>query len=91
MSFVGGDASGVSPSLDFQAVQGSKSPSNGSKTFVNNYFHPNLSITSATLSNGARILKINGYLERYIERPKLVIPPEMIAEDVEYFYNLLSY
>lgn len=37
------------------------------------------------MSNGARILNINGCLERCKEWPKLVIPPKMIVEDVEYF------
>ena len=35
--------------------------------------------------NASRITKTNGCLERCKERPKLVIPVEMIAEDVEYY------
>lgn len=36
-------------------------------------------------TGGSRIMKINGCLERCSERLKLVIPPELIAEDIEYF------
>lgn len=37
------------------------------------------------MSNRSRISKINGCLERCKDRPKLVIPPKMIVDDVEYF------
>ncbi|XP_059078059.1 uncharacterized protein LOC131876633 [Cryptomeria japonica] len=38
---------------------------------------------SASMPNDSQIKKINGCLERRNERLKLVIPPEMIVEDVE--------
>ena len=45
----------------------------------------NTSVMDSSLPGGSRIKKINGFLERCKERPKLVIPFEMIAEDVEYY------
>lgn len=39
----------------------------------------------SNFSGGSHISKINGCLESYKERPKLVIPIEMIAEDIEYY------
>lgn len=83
MSIARGDASRVSPCMDFRAALGSKSPSKGTKTFVNNLFDPDLGIVSASMSNGSWILKINGCLERCKERLKLLIPLEMITNDVE--------
>ena len=45
----------------------------------------NIGVMDSSLLGGSRITKINGCLERCKERPKLVIPFEMIAEDVEYY------
>jgi hypothetical protein len=45
----------------------------------------NTGVMDSSLPGGSRITKINGCLERCKERPKLVIPFEMIAEDVEYY------
>ena len=44
----------------------------------------NTGVMDLSLPGGSRITKINGFLERCKERPKLVIPFEMIVEDVEY-------
>ena len=43
----------------------------------------NIGVMDSSLQGGSRITKINGFLERCKERPKLVIPFEMIAKDVE--------
>ena len=76
---------GRGPQMDFRAAIGSASSNQGMKTFDNNLFAPN----NADLgpSNGSRVSKTNGCLEKCKERPKLVIPVAMIAEDVEYFSN----
>ena len=43
---------------------------------------------NVSLSKGSvRIKKTNGYLERSDDRPVLVIQPEQISEDVEYWGN----
>ena len=47
------------------------------------YFSQNTGVMDSSSPGGSWITKINGYLERCKERPKLVIPFEMIAEDVE--------
>lgn len=82
MSSIGGETSKASPDMDFRATMGLKSPSHSVKTFDNNLFASYSGIGSA---GGSRISKINGCLERCSERSRLAIPPEMIAEDVEYF------
>lgn len=73
--------------MDFRASIGSKFSSQGMKTFDNNLFAQNTRTVDLGLANGSRIMKINGCLERCKERPKLVVPSEMIAEDVEYYSN----
>lgn len=82
MSSIGGEALKAPPAMDFRATVGSKSPSQSMKTFNNNLFSLDSGSGSA---GGSWIAKINGCLERCSERPRLVIPPEMIAKDVEYF------
>ena len=51
----------------------------------------NTGVMDSSLPGGSRITKINGFLERCKERPKLVIPFEMIAKDVEYYSKHLLY
>lgn len=82
MMSIGGYVSKDQSALDFHAAVGSKPPPQGMKTFNNNLYSSDVGSSSA---GSSRILKINGCLERCSERPKLIIPPEMIAEDVEYF------
>ena len=63
---------------------GPKYSNQGMKTFDNNLFVPNSRNADLGASNGSRIMKTNGCLQRCKERPKLVIPVVMIVEDVEY-------
>ncbi|XP_059068347.1 uncharacterized protein LOC131858890 [Cryptomeria japonica] len=55
------------------------------KTFDNKLFNSNPGNVDLGPSNGSRIMKTNGCLERCKERPKVVVPVEMIADDVEYY------
>lgn len=59
--------SDASPSLDFQAALGSKSPNHGVKTFDNNLFAPDSGVAGAGVSNASQISKFNGCLEREAE------------------------
>lgn len=82
MSRTGGEALKASLDMDFRAMMGLKSPSQNVKTFDNNLF---ASDSRAGSAGGSWISKINGYLERCSERPRLIIPPKMIVEDGDYF------
>ena len=73
--------------LDFRAVIGPKYLNQGMKTFDNNLFVPNFGNADLGPSNGSRITKTNGCLERCKEKSKMVIPAAMIAKDVEYFLD----
>ena len=75
----------LSPRMDFWVALGPKYSNQGMKTFDNNLFTPNFGNVDLGLSNGSRISKTNGCLERCKERPKLVVSAEMIADDVEYY------
>lgn len=80
------ESSGASPKMDFRsAAVGANSPSHALKVFNNNLFSPDLGLVGSGLSGGTWITKINGCLECCEERPKLVIPLEMIAEDIDYY------
>lgn len=70
--------------MEFCAAVGSKHPLQNMKTFFNNIFSLDPGSESASSS---LLMKINGCLKRCSERPKLVIPPKMIVEDIEYFQN----
>ena len=79
------EMAGKSSQMDFRVVVGSKVSNQGMKTFDNNLFVLKSGSANFGASNASRITKTNGCLERCKERPKLVIPVEMIAEDVEYY------
>ena len=82
-----GETAVLSPRMDFWAALGPRYSNQGMKTFDNNLFTPNSENVDLGLSNGSRITKTNGCLERCKERPKPVIPVEMIADDVEYYLH----
>lgn len=64
---------------------GAKAPSQAAKMFNNSLYSPNMGGERLELSSGSCIPKINGCLEHLKERPKLVIQPEWIVEDVSYY------
>ena len=68
-----GEPSRVASDMDFQATVGLKSLSNGASIFDNTLFTLSIGSMESNPSHGSRILKINGCLEYYKERPKLVI------------------
>ncbi|XP_057851710.2 uncharacterized protein LOC131061871 [Cryptomeria japonica] len=76
----GGKESHVPSVMDFCTTVGSKPPLRSMKTFNNKLFS---SESGSGTTGGSHIMKINGCLERYSERSKLVIPLELIVEDVE--------
>ena len=80
-----GETATKSPCMNFREALGPKVLNQGMKTFDNNLFIQNSETVDAGPSNGSRIAKTNGCLERCKERPKLVVPVEMIADDVEYY------
>lgn len=80
-----GDSSGVCPKMDFRSAVGSKPSLQGSKVFDNNLFSVEPEKAMSRSAGGLRIPKINGCLERCAERPNVVIPMEMLAEDIDYF------
>ena len=80
-----GEVTMKSPRMDFWAALGPKFPNHGMKTFDNNLFALNSETADLGLSNGSKITKTNGCLERCKERPKLIVSAEMIADDVEYY------
>ena len=80
-----GDPSKAEPGLSFHEVVGMNMADQEGRAFENALFSQNTGVMDSSLSGGSRITKINGCLERCKERPKLVIPFEMIAEDVEYY------
>lgn len=78
----GGEASKVPHNIELRAVGGLKPPSHNLKTYDNNLFALE---SEAGNAGGSQISKINGCLEKCSERPRVSIPPEMIAKDVDYF------
>ncbi|XP_057866241.2 receptor-like protein EIX1 [Cryptomeria japonica] len=78
----GGEASKAPHDLELRAAGGLKPTCHNLKTYDNNLF---ASEFRAGNIGGLRISKINGCLEKCSERPRVIIPPEMIAEDVDYF------
>ncbi|XP_059076672.1 uncharacterized protein LOC131875950 [Cryptomeria japonica] len=80
-----GDSSRGGPGMDFRLAFGSKPSTLGTKVFDNNLFASDQEMNSSGLSGGPRVTKINGCLERCKERLKLVIPMELLADDIEYY------
>ncbi|XP_057817558.2 uncharacterized protein LOC131030678 [Cryptomeria japonica] len=73
------------PGSKFQEAVGMNVPGQEARVFENALFSQNTGATDPGSPVGSRITKINECLERCKDRPKLVIPFEMIAEDVEYY------
>ena len=79
------ETSKVEPGLSFHEAVGMNMVGQEVKAFENALFSQNIGVMDSNSVGGSWITKINGCLERCKERPKLVIPFEMIAEDVEYY------
>lgn len=73
------------PSSKFHEAVAMNLPGQEARVFENALLSQNTGATDPGSPMGSRITKINGCLERCKDRPKLVIPFEMIAEDVEYY------
>ena len=48
---------------------------------------PSLGDGKSSPNGGFRLKKVNGFLQRAEDRPILVIQPEQVLEDVEYWSN----
>ena len=79
------EPSRAEPGLSFHEALGMNTVGQEARVFENALFSQNIGVMDSSSPGGSRITKINGYLERCKKRPKLVIPFEMIAEDVEYY------
>ena len=86
-----GEPSRASPFVETIEKMDSTNLGFEARVFENALFSQHMDTSVSSLPGGSRITKINGCLERCKERPKLVIPFEMIAEDVEYYSNHLLY
>ena len=75
----------VTPDTTLHDMEDMHLPNQGARVFDNVLYSQSSGATESNPSGGSRITKINGCLERCKERPKLLIPYEMIAEDVEYY------
>ena len=80
-----GEPSRAEPGLSFPEAVGMNAAGQEVRAFENALFSQNTGVMDSSSPGGSQITKINGCLERCKERPKLVIPFEMIAEDVEYY------
>ncbi|XP_059076969.1 uncharacterized protein LOC131876167 [Cryptomeria japonica] len=87
MAFSKGEAFGVTPVLNLHASINSMSPKDGMSTFNNSLFAVEPGMDGVGLPSGSWITKVNGCLERCKVRPKFVVPPEMITDDIDYYSN----
>lgn len=86
-----GGASRASPAVVLHDMEDLNMPGQEARVFENTIFSQNTDATDSCLPRGSRITKINGCLECCKERPRLVIPFEMIIEDVKYYSKHLLY
>ncbi|XP_059066210.1 uncharacterized protein LOC131857552 [Cryptomeria japonica] len=63
------------------------SPTDEMSTFNNSLFAADPGMDGARFPSGSWITKVNGCLEWCKVRPKFVVPPKMIADDIDYYSN----